>query len=305
MKRNNKKRILKIIEILRKNTDFDNHLSLDEIIMLLEKNDIKVGNRKTLYDDFKVLNQCDFNVEYDNGYYLLDAPFNLSEIKIISDSINSLKNLDTSFINSINQKLYSFISNNEKQFIKTLDYKINHKSSKLLPKMEDILEAIKKHQMVSIVTKNNVSQDIFPLFIHRSNDYYYFYYHYLDSEKIYHYRFDNIKTISLKEKYDTKNIPIKKIIKHINESSNAFYTKETTKVDIIFESSPYLIERLNDDFPGIIINDDHATLFVSINQIFFSKLLAYGKQIKISDEIIAQKYCSYLKEIQDNYLPEK
>ena len=302
MEKNNKKRILYLIEILKKNSNFDRHLSLDEIISLLEHKNIRVDNRKTLYDDFKILNECGYNVEYDNGYYLLDCPFNLSEIKIIQDSINSLKNLDTSFKNDINNKLYSFISSDEEKLLEKIKYTNTQKAQKLLPKMEDILEAIKNHKMVSITTKNNQIQDVFPIFIHRANDYYYFYFHYQDNNKIYHYRFDNIKDVLIKDAVDNINIPTKKIISHINESSNSFYTKETTKVNITFKTDSNLIGRLSDDFPGIIINKDKATLFVSINQIFFSKILAYGNEIKISDETIAYQYVEYLKSIQNNYL---
>ena len=302
MEKNNKKRILYLIEILKKNSNFDKHLSLDEIISLLEHRNIRVDNRKTLYDDFKILNECGYNVEYDNGYYLLDCPFNLSEIKIIQDSINSLKNLDTSFKNDINNKLYSFISSDEEKLLEDIKYTNTQKAQKLLPKMEDILEAIKNHKMVSITTKNNQIQDVFPIFIHRANDYYYFYFHYQDNNKIYHYRFDNIKDVLIKDAVDNINIPTKKIISHINESINSFYTKETTKVNITFKTDSNLIGRLSDDFPGIIINKDKATLFVSINQIFFSKILAYGNEIKISDETIAYQYVEYLKSIQNNYL---
>lgn len=302
MEKNNKKRILYLIEILKKNSNFDKHLSLDEIISLLEHRNIRVDNRKTLYDDFKILNECGINVEHDNGYYLLDCPFNLSEIKIIQDSINSLKNLDTSFKNDINNKLYSFISSDEEKLLEKIKYTNTQKAQKLLPKMEDILEAIRTHKMISITTKNNQTQDIFPIFIHRANDYYYFYFHYQDNNKIYHYRFDNIKDVLIKDKVDNINIPTKKIISHINESSNSFYTKETTKVNITFKTDSNLIGRLSDDFPGIIINKDKATLFVSINQIFFSKILAYGNEIKISDETIAYQYVEYLKSIQNNYL---
>lgn len=306
MEKNNKKRILYLIEILKKNSNFDKHLSLDEIISLLEHKNIRVDNRKTLYDDFKILNECGINVEYDNGYYLLDCPFNLSEIKIIQDSINSLKNLDTSFKNDINNKLYSFISSDEEKLLEEIKYTNTQKTQKLLPKMEDILEAIKNHKIVSITTKNNQIQDVFPIFIHRANDYYYFYFHYQDNNKIYHYRFDNIKDVLIKDTVDNINIPTKKIISHINESSNSFYTKETTKVNIAFKTDSNmgsnLIGRLSDDFPGIIINKDKATLFVSINQIFFSKILAYGNEIKISDETIAYQYVEYLKSIQNNYL---
>ena len=300
MEKNNKKRILYLIDILKKNSNFDKHLSLDEIISLLEHKNIRVDNRKTLYDDFKILNECGVNVEYDNGYYLLDCPFNLSEIKIIQDSINSLKNLDTSFKNDLNNKLYSFISSDEEKLLEEIKYTNTQKTQKLLPKMEDILEAIRTHKMISITTKNNQIQDVFPIFIHRANDYYYFYFHYQDNTKIYHYRFDNIKNVLIKDTLDSINIPTKKIVNHINESSNSFYTKETTKVNISF--NPNIIDRLYDDFPGIIINKDKATLFVSINQIFFSKILAYGNEIKISDETIAYQYVEYLKSIQNNYL---
>lgn len=300
MEKNNKKRILYLIDILKKNSNFDKHLSLDEIISLLEHKNIRVDNRKTLYDDFKILNECGINVEYDNGYYLLDCPFNLSEIKIIQDSINSLKNLDTSFKNDLNNKLYSFISSDEEKLLEEIKYTNTQKTQKLLPKMEDVLEAIRTHKMISITTKNNQIQDIFPIFIHRANDYYYFYFHYQDNTKIYHYRFDNIKDVLIKDTLDSINIPTKKIISHINESSNSFYTKETTKVNISF--NPNIIDRLYDDFPGVIINKNKATLFVSINPIFFSKILAYGNEIKISDETIAYQYVEYLKSIQNNYL---
>lgn len=307
MEKNNKKRILYLIEILKKNSNFDKHLSLDEIVSLLENKNIRVDNRKTLYDDFKILNECDINVEYDNGYYLLDCPFNLSEIKIIQDSINSLKNLDTSFKNDLNNKLYSFISSDEEKLLEEIKYTNTQKTQKLLPKMEDILEAIRTHKMISITTKNNQIQDIFPIFIHRANDYYYFYFHYQNNTKIYHYRFDNIKDVLIKDTLDNINIPTKKIINHINESSNSFYTKETAKVNITIsgsspDSCPKTINRLLDDFPGIIINKNKATLFVSINQIFFSKILAYGNEIKISDEDIAYQYVEFLKSIQNNYL---
>lgn len=303
MEKNNKKRILTLIEILRKETNLDKHLKLDEIVIELEKRNIQVDNRKTLYDDFKVLNEFNFNVEYDNGYYLVDAPFNLSEIKIIQDSINSLKNLDTNFINEINDKLYSFISYDDEKLLEKIKYTSKHSSKKLLPKMEDVLYAIKNNLLITVKRKNKENQDVFPLFIHRENDYYYFYFHYPGSDKIYHYRFDNIESISLKDNLDSNPVGIKKVIKHINESSNSFYLKqaETIKIKII-NNLEYTSERLKDDFPQVIINNDCATIFASLNNVFYSKLLSYGTDIKISDDNIADKYLNYLDEVKAIYL---
>ena len=79
----NKERIIRLIRILRRNTDMDHRLSVAEISSLLEAEGLKAVDRKTLYDDFRNLEQFGFNVEYDNGYYLSEAPFTVSEIKII------------------------------------------------------------------------------------------------------------------------------------------------------------------------------------------------------------------------------
>ncbi len=302
MEKNNKKRILILIEILKKETNYDKHLKLDEIITELEKRNIQVDNRKTLYDDFKVLNELGINIEYDNGYYLLEAPFSLSEIKIIQDSINSLKNLDTNFMNSINNKLYTFLSNDEEKLLEKIKYTSKHSNKKLLPKMEDVLYAIKNNTLISVKRKNKEIQDVFPLLIHRENDYYYFYFHYPNSEKIYHYRFDNIESITLKQDIDLNPISIKKVIKHINESSNSFYLKkaETIKIKIL-NNKEYTSERLKDDFPQVIINEDCATIFASLNNVFYAKLLSYGSDIKISDINIANKYLNYLDEVKAIY----
>lgn len=297
MKKNNKKRLLYLIEILRKQTNANRHLKLEEIISELEKRGIQVDNRKTLYDDFKILNEFGINVEYENGYYLLDAPFNLSEIKIIQDSINSLKNLDTTFMNDINKKLYSFISKDEEALLEKLKYINKHSNKKLLPKMEDVLWAIENNCLITIKRKNKENQDVYPLFIHRENDYYYFYFHYENSDKIYHYRFDNIDSIVLKDKKDSHPLPIKKVIKHIDESSNSFYLDnvETIKIKIL-KNREYTSQRLKDDFPQIIINNDEASIFASLNNVFYAKLLAYGTDIKIIDKKISDKYLEYINE---------
>lgn len=298
MKKVNKKRILSLIQILRRNTNEDKHLSLSEIISKLEQEDIEVGNRKTLYNDFKILNECGYNVEYDNGYYLLDAPFNLSEIKIIQDSIYSLKNLDNKFLNNLSEKLYSFISEDEEKFLEEIKYTSKHKDKKLLQRMEDILLAIKGSKLVTVKKNDGTLVDIYPVFIHRQNDYYYFYYHYENSKKLYHFRFDNISDVSVKDKVDEINITRKEIIDKISESSNSFSKNGSTEVSFkIINNSESLKQRILDDFSNAILTKDGFSIIVDINNVFFSKVLAYGEDIKISDKEIAKKYKEYLNNV--------
>lgn len=299
MKSNNKNRLLKLLDILKRHSDMDHKLSLNEIASYLEEAGITIQNRKTLYDDFKVLSDYGFDIEYDNGYYLIDAPFSLSEIKIISDSINSLKNLDNSFLNKLNSKLYSFISTSEEKTLKKLEYTNKHSDKKFINRLENTLDAINRNKTL-IITRINKKDDeeICPIFLHRNNDYYYLYYHYLGNDKIYHLRFDNILNMSLTDNDNDIIISRSKIIDTINESSNSYYSNKAELIKFsIVNDSEYLRNRLMDDFGNIIFTNNGFSIKASINDAFFSKLASYSDDIKISDRTIANQYINYLNKI--------
>ncbi|MBR0461231.1 MAG: WYL domain-containing protein [Erysipelotrichaceae bacterium] len=302
MEKNNKKRLLLLLEILRKKTDGNSRISLNGIISELEARGIDVSNRKTIYDDIKTLNECGYDIEYDEGYYLLEAPFSLSEIKIIQDSVNSLKNLDNKLLKDLNDKLSAFISEDEEKLLNRLSYTSRHKDRKLLQRMEDILEAIRTGKGVYIKKKDSDRQLVFPLFLHRSNDYYYFYCHYEDNDRLYHYRFDNIIDLQLADIKDTLSIPRSRILSVIEASTDSYHKgrNETVVIEVL-NPSEYLNERFLDDFPNAIKTKNGFSIIVSVNDLFFSKILAYGKDIKISDPQTADKYKKYLKEVLGLY----
>lgn len=298
MATNNKLRILKLLEILKKYSDMEHKLSLTQINDLLVNEDLETLNRKTLYDDLKILNQAGYEVEYDNGYYLTEAPFTLSEIKIIIDSLNSLKNLDDKFLNNLNNKLYSFLSDYEVKLLQRLEYHNKHSNSKFINRLEDTLNAIKLNKTIIIKRKNKDKEEICPLFLYRHNDYYYLYYNYPNKDKIYHCRFDNISNILLSENNINNTISKNKIIETINESTNAFYSKQANNIKFeIINDSPYLRSRLLDDYPNITFTKDGFVLKASINDAFFAKLTTYNDDIKISDKDIAYQYIEFLNKI--------
>lgn len=298
MKSNNKKRIFALINVLKKNTDMDHKLSLNEIASELEKEGIEIQNRKTLYDDFKVLSDYGYVVDYNKGYYMTESPFSLSEIKIIIDSLNSLKNLDDSLLKNISTKLYSFISNYEEGLLRKLEYHNKHSDKKFINRLEDTLDAIRNNKVLIIKRINKDEEEICPIFLYRNNDFYYLYYHYLANEKIYHTRFDNITSMKLTNKDNDITIQRNKIIETINESSNAFYSNKAENIKLkIVKDSDYLRQRLNDDFPNIIFTKDGFAIKASVNNAFFSRLTSYGDEIKISDKKIADKYVEFLKSI--------
>ena len=295
----NKERTIRLLRILRKNTDMDHKLSVAEISALLEAEGLKPVDRKTLYDDFRNLELFGYDVEYDGGYYLSEAPFTVSEIKIIVDSINSLKNLDDRFLLRLKDKLYSFISIYEEKDLKKIEYRNRHRDAHFINRLEDALQAIRKEKMLSI-TRNGKkkSEDIVPLFLYRDNDYYYLYYHYPQSEKIYHVRFDNIASASFLERSDDILIPMSRILSNIEESTSSFHSAESRTLTFeIYEDSDYLRRRLQDDFASLVFTKNGFSARVSISDAFFARLASYGDKIKISDPEIAERYVNYLNKI--------
>lgn len=307
MENNNRKRLLLILEFLKKNSDAENRVSREDISSYLENEGLNPPNRKTIYEDIKLLNSMGYDIEYDDkGYYLLEAPFSLSEIKIIQDSLNSLKNFDIDLLHNLNDKLYSFISYNEEMILDKLSYQSKHKDKKLLQRLDLILEAINSKVAIIIKRKNNNKEKIYPIFLHRSNDYYYFYYHYENNDSIYHYRFDNILDLSLTDEVDSISISKNLILENIEASSNSFYKGKSELVTLLIkDEKEYIHERLIDDFPNAIKTKDGYSIKVNINNIFFSKLVSYGKSIVIKEKDIAKRYQNFLNDILNNYLPEK
>lgn len=295
----NKERTIKLIEILRRYTDMDHKLSIAEISSLLEAEGLKTVERKTLYDDFRNLELFGYDVEYDGGYYLSEAPFSVSEVKIIVDSINSLKNLDDRFLIRLKEKLYSFLSIYEEKDLKKIEYRSRHRDAHFINRLEDALEAIRKEKMLSITrTGKKKAEEIVPLFLYRENDYYYLYYHYPQSEKIYHARFDNITAASLLDQSDDVQIPINRILSNIEESTSSFHSAESRTLTFeIFDDSDYLRRRLQDDFASLVFTKNGFSARVSISEAFFARLASYGDSIKISDPEIAERYVDYLNRI--------
>lgn len=302
---NNKRRILALIEIFRRYSDENHHLKYSEIVSLLKDRDINLTCRQTLYSDIKILNDFGYNIEYDDGYYLLDAPFYLSEIKLLIDSLNSLIELDDYLINNISNKLYSFVSLYDEKYLRTLSFSSKHKKSSLLNHLEFIIEAIKNHCAIIITTRYNKDEkEIFPLFLHRENNHYYFYYHYPYSNKIYHYRFDTIKDIKPSDRKDEISIQKEAIIKQIIESTDSFSSNDKALINIkILNNDERTRERLINDFPSSIITAQGISIKVSINKVLFGKFVAYGKDILIENEDIKRRYYAYLLDItKDNTL---
>ena len=274
---NNKNRLLTLLEILKRKSSPEHHLSLNEIIALLEEEGVSVKNRKTLYDDFKALSSFGYEIEYEGGYYLLEAPFSLSDIRILTDAVSSLTSLENRSVEELEEKLYSFVSEEEEEFLKKISIRSKHEGKHFRNRLEDVLEALKKKETL-ILKRKSREEEIVPLAVSLENGVYYLYYHYPEKEKIYHTRFDRIESLSFTGRKDSLMIPVSKVREHIEASTDSYYEKKARSIRIdILKDSEELRERLLRDFPNAVFSKNGCSIKASISHVFFAKIFRFGR----------------------------
>ena len=87
-----KEKLLRVLEILMRHTDDERGVTVAQIISMLGEYGI-TAERKSIYDDFAVLGDMGFAVEKlptrPTTYYLADRIFELSELKMLVDAVES------------------------------------------------------------------------------------------------------------------------------------------------------------------------------------------------------------------------
>ena len=104
-----KLKLLYIIKLLTENTDENHPVSTADIIAYLESKDIH-SERKSIYDDIEKL--CDFGYDIiqvhsrlGGGYYMASRDFELAELKLLVDAVQSSRFITTRKSRSLIKKL--------------------------------------------------------------------------------------------------------------------------------------------------------------------------------------------------------
>ena len=114
---NQKLKLLYLTKMFHEKTDENNGLTMAEIIAFLAKHDIR-ANRKTLYQDFAELKKFDIDILSERQgkrvvYFLASRKFELPEMKLLVDSVQSAKFISDKKSRILIKKLESLVSDYE------------------------------------------------------------------------------------------------------------------------------------------------------------------------------------------------
>lgn len=326
---NQRQKLLYLLKMFYEKTDEKHGMTVSEIIEYLEDNDI-YAERKSVYKDIKTLQ--DFGIDIDRTkqksfiYRLLGRNFELPELKLLVDSIQSSKFITEKKSVELIKKLESLTSEYEgkelqrqvvvSNRVKALNEKIYHNTDTIY----NAINQCKKitfnyyHWAVDFGAKEKVVMkqkdklyQISPWFLAWDDENYYLIGYDSAAEKVKHYRVDKMDKIEVTDEKREGQ-------KYLNKFDLATYSKKVfgmfggdeVEVKLLFRND--LIGVVMDRFgKGVFLSKaDEDSFFVttkvSLSPQFFGWLFGFGEGVKVvSPQFVADEYAKKLADVTNLY----
>ena len=322
---NQKIKLLFLMDLFMQKTDLEHTISMKEILSELEKNGIS-GARKSIYNDIETLKEYGMEIEYrkehPEGYYLVDRTFELAELKLLVDAVQSSKFITEKKSRSLIQKLGGLASDYEAKQLKRQVYvadRIKTMNESIYYNVDKIHNAISENVQITfeytawgmkkqleLLNKGKIYQ-ISPWMMSWTDENYYLVGYDSKEAKIKHFRVDKMIRIEiLKEKREGKE-SFQQIDPTVY-SKNMFgmFSGEEQMLDVCVPDR--LLGVFVDRFgKGISVRKYREGEYlvhvpVIISEQFFGWLTGLGKGVIImSPQKTKREYQTYLEEILRKY----
>lgn len=322
---NQKLKILYLMQILSEQTDEANPIMMPQILDALEANGI-TAERKSIYDDIETLRTIGMDIvkrsEKPVGYYVGKRKFELAELKLLVDAVQSSKFITVKKSEELIKKLEGltsryearqlqrqvFVTNRIKTMNESIYYNVDRIHNAILDNVKITFQyfnwTIEKKMELR---KNGDRYCISPWLLTWNDENYYLIGYDEEAETIKHYRVDKMLAIELTEE--------KRIGGEAFQAANAAeYAKKTfgmfhgteKSVKIRFENSlsGVLIDRFGKDIPIRKEDETHsiARMEVAVSKQFYGWLSGLGTGIQILEpEEVKQEYIGFLQELLGQY----
>lgn len=304
--KNQKYKMYYLAQIMLRKTDMTHYLSLPEIIKELEHYDVFVSDRKTLYDDLKELSRFGIYVEGEtNGrsyhYHVISQKFDLPELKLLVDAIQSSKFITANKSYELIKKLEGLVSEYEAQTLQRqvfVSNRIKTMNESIYYNVDVIHNAIAENQKIEFQyfkwnTKKQMELRhdgkmycISPWGLSWDSENYYLIGYDSKAKHMKHYRVDKMLNISIsKEKREGREAFGKLDMASYTQKSFGMFGGEEQKVRLLMHNSlaGVVIDRFGKDVMIIPYDEEHfkVTVDVQVSDQFFAWVFALGENAKI------------------------
>ena len=319
--KNQKLKLYYLYRILLEKTDDEHMITMPEIQQSLEAYDI-TADRKSLYDDLEQLSVLGVDVIGEkvgrNYYYHVGSKqFEIAELKLLVDAIQSSKFITENKSNALIKKLTSMASKYEAAQLKRqvmVQGRVKNMNESIYYTVDDVHRAIAENKQIQfrymkwdenkkLVPRKDEPYVVSPWALTWDDENYYMIAYDEEADKIKHFRVDKLKDIEVLERkrVGRRNFLDFDLAKYA-KMSFGMYGGEETKVRIAFkdEMVGVFIDRFGKDIT-IRPSDKKGWLEISVDVAvsdqFLGWIFALGNDVKIlGPKAVTDRYKSELAE---------
>ena len=275
---NQKEKVLYVMKILLQETDEAHPLSTEEIIEKLSEAGVK-AERKSIYSDMETLRAFGLDVHGTKGrsagYYVGERDFELPEIKLLIDSVQSSKFITERKTMQLIRKLAGLMSVHEAALMKRQLYvknRIKSMNESIYYNVDAIHQAIAEDK---------------PLALSWADENYYLIAYEAEAGKIKHFRVDKMDGIRVTEKFRQGKdlLPEKDMGEYARKNFSMFGGEEQT-VTMRFSNRMIgvVIDTFGKDVPISSVDEDHFQIraTVAVSPQFFGWLFGLDGEVAIT-----------------------
>lgn len=320
-----KQKLLYIAQYLMEHTDEDHSVTTPQIIAYLESNGIQ-AERKSIYSDIDTLNEFGMDIirsqEQRGGYQLVSRDFELAEVKLLVDLVQSSKFITTKKSRELIAKLERLVSkNNARKLQRQVVVADRNKAvnENIYYSVDVIYEAISENRKIRYqyfkwdvnkqmeLRRDGAYYEVSPWLLTWDDENYYLIAYDEEAEQMKHYRVDKMLHISLSDKErQGKALFDKMDIAAFSKKTFGMFAGEERTVQLCCDNSltGVIIDRFGTDVALRKLDEGHvlARVNVAVSPQFFGWLAGLSDRVFIrSPENVAEEYFAYLQKITELY----
>lgn len=322
---NQKKKLLCLIQILLESTDEQHIMSAADLCKALEGYGIH-AERKSIYSDIETLIDWGMDIVQvkgrHSGYYVGSRDFELPELKLLVDAVQSSKFITTRKSEELIKKLEGLTSKHEARLLQrqvfiynrpktgneTIFYNVDYIHTAILENVQIQFQYTEWTQKKELrVKKGGEFYIVSPWALTWSDENYYLIAFDAEKEAIRYYRVDKMKNVSLLSeprlgKTMFQNFDLAAFAK----KTFSMYGGKDEEVVLICKNAiaGVFLDRYGTDLMMIPVDEERfkVKVPVSVSPQFFGWVTGLGDLIEIAGpENVVEEYKKYLKTILNNY----
>lgn len=323
---NQKFKLYRLAQIMMEKTDEEHFITMPEIIKELESYEV-TADRKSIYNDLKDLEQLGIEVEGESvgnryHYHVISRYFEMPELKLLVDAIQSSKFLTEKKSNELIKKLEKMVSKYDAMKLQRQVYvsgRIKTMNESIYYNVDAIHHAISENKKIKFqyfqwnvkkemeLRHNGAYYYISPWGLVWDNQNYYLIAYDSKLEKIKYYRVDKMLHVEMLDEARDGKEHFKKLdmSEFTKKSFSMFGGKETqVKLRVRNDLAGIIIDRFGKDIMMIPDGADHfhVNVEVQVSSHFFGWIVSIGNGIRLigPDEVVEQ-FRAEIKRLYEQY----